>query len=543
MSLGSPALAAYSLVLTALNTRLVYRRTQGIKHKSKNDVARALISLQQIPLELTQDERLLAFIPINDQWIREIVDRLNRRNVWSIATGSSIAWVVIAFVLTLIDAYVPHKSPSRDEVNGLVVGISWLWLLCLVIGWLWVPTFTCGELKSAIGHANQKAAKKAAKRIRQRARKAYNSAGTEITGSRPISIPGGPKEAAIDPLPGVREEDGKAKAEPIQEVTIFVGQRTESKPNPISNPTLHQSTVSLQIPESQHDHEHLSVSTNPTANHSAASLPYFAGTHSIATQSSIHPEKDRLLIPRNEFGSLNRDELRLAATFNYSRVMRYLVLVDDVLRALDKDTCEKDEVSLKQTSNLGGRLTDSPQKTRPIPEAATESAANVVFPPGALTSMFNASIFALVLQCGTTVAATIIGSLNPWAGLGCRPLGSIIYGGTAILIMLLTIISPLFARISETRVGPSTTFSIKGSTAFIAITLRRISLILAFLNATGLIVFSLLRISRFMNTCYCGARVLGHRMTAATILAGVAAAVYMFFLWLMSALPTEVDFL
>jgi hypothetical protein len=320
---------------------LVYRRAQRIKHESKNDVARALISLQQTPLELTQDERLLAFISTNDQWIREIVDRLNRRNAWSIATGSSIAWVIIAFVFTLIDSFIFAK-----DSYGLPVGTIWLWLLCLVIGWLWVPTFTHGELKSAIGHANQKAAKKAAKGIRQRASKVYNSAKTEVTGPRQIPIPGEPKKATVDPLPGVREEDGKAKAESIQEVTIFVGQRTESKHNPIPNPTPHQSTVSFQIPDSKHGHERLSVSTNPTANHSAAGLPHSAGVHSIATQSSIHPKKDRLLILRNEIGSLNRDELRLAATFNYSRIMRYLVLVDDVLRALDEHTREEDKVSL-----------------------------------------------------------------------------------------------------------------------------------------------------------------------------------------------------
>jgi hypothetical protein len=188
-----------------------------------------------------------------------------------------------------------------------------------------------------------------------------------------------------------------------------------------------------------------------------------------------------------------------------------------------------------------------------------------VFPPGALISMFNASIFALVLQCGTTAAAAIIVTLNPRAGLGCRSLGYIIYAGTSILILFLTITSTLFARISDTRIGPSTRFSIKGSTAFITITLRRISLILAFLNATVLIVLSFFQISRFLNNCYCIAGVLGHGVDsyiilsyeglvstrrvsvmrtvriAATILAGATMAIYMFFLWLMSALPAEVD--
>jgi hypothetical protein len=219
-------------------------------------------------------------------------------------------------------------------------------------------------------------------------------------------------------------------------------------------------------------------------------------------------------------------------------------------------------------SNLGGCLTDSPQKKRPITEATTESAENVVFPPGALISMFNTSIFALVLQCGTTAAATILMVLTPMIGLRCHSLGYIIYGGIAILILFFTIISSLFARISETRFGPSTTFSIKGSTAFIAITLRRITLLLAFLNATWLIVLSCIQVSGFLENCYCNASVLGRGADSyviisyerwdstskvasamrtarivATVLAAVTMAIYMFSLWLMSALPAEIDYL
>lgn len=98
---------------------------------------------------------------------------------------------------------------------------------------------------------------------------------------------------------------------------------------------LTQSAVSLQ--SSTKSQEDIGVSENTTANHSAVSLFQSATVHSITHQSSIHPKADRLLIDvSDQLGPLNRDERRLAATFNYSRVMRYLALVDDVLRALDK---------------------------------------------------------------------------------------------------------------------------------------------------------------------------------------------------------------
>ena len=344
MSVGSPALAAYSLVLTAQNARLVYRRAQRIEDGSKDTVARALISLQQVPLELTKDKRLLAFIPINDQWRQEIVERLNRRNAWSLATGSSVAWVIIAFIFTLIDSFVSLDDPNGSS-QGHSVGTLWLSLLCLVIGWLWVPTFTCGELKSAISFANRKAARKAAKGIKRGAHKVVNFTKAKFTGL-PRRVRGF-KKAETDPTPEIPEENEKVKDDSDQEDTEPAKQ-TGLKPNPVSNPAHQHSTVSFQLPaESQQGHGHLTVSGNPTANQSVVSVARSTAQQSVA-QSSLKSGRDRLLISKDRSDSLNHDEFRLAATFNYSRVMGYLTLVDDVVNALNKLAHRKDEVGLSR---------------------------------------------------------------------------------------------------------------------------------------------------------------------------------------------------
>ena len=141
--------------------------------------------------------------------------------------------------------------------------------------------------------------------------------------------------------------------------------------------------------------------------------------------------------------------------------------------------------------------------------------------------------------------------------MGCRSLGYIIYGAIAVLILLLTIISTISARISETRHEQST---IKKFTAFIAIALRRISLSLALINATGLVVLSCLQFSHFLDNCYCNASVIGRGTDSyvvasyegwistmrsvrivATVFALVSMAIYMIFLWFVSALPAEID--
>lgn len=181
-----------------------------------------------------------------------------------------------------------------------------------------------------------------------------------------------------------------------------------------------------------------------------------------------------------------------------------------------------------------------------------------MFPPGALASMFYAAAFALVLQFGVTVAATVVDIFTPPIGLSCHSLAYIIYGGTAVLILFFTIISTLFARISETRTEQSTLT--KNLTASVAIFLRRFSLLLAFINATGLIVISCLQFSNFLSNCYCKASVLGRgadsyvviilegwvttmrnaRLVAIGLATG-STAVFMVFLWLTSALPSDID--
>jgi len=130
----------------------------------------------------------------------------------------------------------------------------------------------------------------------------------------------------------------------------------------------------------------------------------------------------------------------------------------------------------------------------------------------------------------------------------------------AVLIMFLTIISTIFVRISETRVGRSTAPSVKGLTTFAAIALRRFCLLLALINATGLIAISCFQFSNLLDNCYCNAAVIGRGVDSyvvisfegwiptmrtsrisATILAGASMAIYMFSLWLLNAPPTEID--
>ena len=285
MTIGSPALAAYSLVLSALNIRSVRRRVKATNHTNWEFVADFLIYTQQTPLKLIEVEHPLGLTKgerplelkcedlctsISDEnWRGETTKLVNERsNDWTLAAGLSVAWVIIAFVVTLADSFAYLAAMGSQ---GHAVGTVWLWLLCLVIGWLWIPTFSGNQLQSVFDKAREAAEKQREAAEKQREDNEKQREANE------------------------KEQSTETHVEEI---------RQEAKP------PLRQSTAST----------------------------------AYAPQSQYVPRSERL-VTKQKVTSLNRDEHRFSATFNYSRVMRYLAFVDDILEALDMSQRE-DEVGL-----------------------------------------------------------------------------------------------------------------------------------------------------------------------------------------------------
>ena len=155
LTVGSPTLAAFSLALTAVNTRWVYSRFSVIEYPNHRNAAKALIYLQQAPLHITTRDGLLAsliVLPENDRWWECLIDRVEHNHTWTIAAATSIAWVLIAFVFTIVDSFM--NLGKNVNSNGQGVGSLWLWLVPIVVGWLWTPACSYDRLKTAIDRAN-----------------------------------------------------------------------------------------------------------------------------------------------------------------------------------------------------------------------------------------------------------------------------------------------------------------------------------------------------------------------------------------------------
>ncbi|KAF8835809.1 hypothetical protein BDN67DRAFT_974877 [Paxillus ammoniavirescens] len=161
LTVGSPTLAGYSLFLTFLNSRWInkrFSRTNYPTRQVRKTVVRVLSSLQQVPLRIRPGEAAafesLVILPENDKWWTMFDDSLNYTHTWSIASATSIIWVVVAYLLTVAGSL----SNVTDSINstGQGTGSVWLWLLPIVVGWLVLsPKCAYGRLKHAYDRANE----------------------------------------------------------------------------------------------------------------------------------------------------------------------------------------------------------------------------------------------------------------------------------------------------------------------------------------------------------------------------------------------------
>ncbi|KAE9388401.1 hypothetical protein BT96DRAFT_1004229 [Gymnopus androsaceus JB14] len=108
-----------------------------------------------IVLDMDRDVLLasLVVLPENDEWWRELLEHLNYTYTWSISAATSIAWVLIAYIFTVIDSL--SEVSQEIQVNGQGVGSAWLWLLPVVIAWLQIsPKCDSIRIRDALRRAN-----------------------------------------------------------------------------------------------------------------------------------------------------------------------------------------------------------------------------------------------------------------------------------------------------------------------------------------------------------------------------------------------------
>ena len=100
LTVGSPALAAYSLIICVLNWAWVPRAFEGIRYPNIENAWHVMGSLQHSPLHVERANGMLArlvVLPENDQWWDILAKGLNYEETWTTSIILQTAWVAIAF--------------------------------------------------------------------------------------------------------------------------------------------------------------------------------------------------------------------------------------------------------------------------------------------------------------------------------------------------------------------------------------------------------------------------------------------------------------
>ncbi|KAJ3853391.1 hypothetical protein EV368DRAFT_73497 [Lentinula lateritia] len=139
LTISSPVLASYSVIA---------QRFSGSTYP--NTLA------AQAPIALNLDDKALltslVVLPENDDWWKKLLQHIDCTHTWSISAGISLAWVFIAYIISVIDSFL--NVLQGVEVDGL--GSVWLWLLPVVISWLQIsPKCDSGRITESLRHANK----------------------------------------------------------------------------------------------------------------------------------------------------------------------------------------------------------------------------------------------------------------------------------------------------------------------------------------------------------------------------------------------------
>ncbi|KZV66989.1 hypothetical protein PENSPDRAFT_688502 [Peniophora sp. CONT] len=156
LTVGSPALAAYSLIICVLNWSWVPRAFEGIRYPNVEYAWRVLGSLQHSPLHIEHEMLAsLVALPENGQWWECLAVGLDYESTWTAAIVIQIAWVAIAFILTVVDSF--QDGITNDfQSSGRGTGTLFLWLLPLVIGWQRLsPRCDFSRVRDALQRANE----------------------------------------------------------------------------------------------------------------------------------------------------------------------------------------------------------------------------------------------------------------------------------------------------------------------------------------------------------------------------------------------------
>ncbi|KAJ6496198.1 hypothetical protein C8R45DRAFT_1211840 [Mycena sanguinolenta] len=481
LCVGSPALATYSLALTAFNRRYISDKFKELKERAETDTqlryrymaerldaaAFVLQESQQCPMRADQRTGELA----------SLVVLPDRQNFWLIAkkdldntrrgfTYSFLAQTILAFMSYLISLITAVNSRQGPDAGVQFASSSlWLWMFPIVFGYIRVGSqCKAGAVKEALVDNPI---------ISQRS----------VSGSREVRYQKGlrPDANLYPPLDNTYA---------MLSLVAFTQPSDDGENLPLHATVIRRDELSPADVEQQY---------NPTG--------------SLLTVEE--DELGRALSPPTWLGrDVRGDEWREGPIFNYARAFTWFAFAEHVRKAFDTSIYR---LRVREQPIVPPAPAD-PADLPPAELTAQDAAiccglapsqdlrafmSWVDIPSSAIRHTLYAAFFALFLQWGTTGAALFVQYHTIPVGLGCHSASYLLYGVAATASWILLVSSQLLSHAVMQQLESNPLQRSPGKT-WLAVVTRVVGKAIAIANAGWLIALSIISEAGVFQTCVCG---------------------------------------
>ena len=464
MAIGSPALAGYSLAITRLNSRWLSRKYLYIQSPNKEYIPSAVSALQHIPFRIDASGSLLPsliVLPQNDRYWKVLAQAAKRTRQWSIPVAMNILWVLVAFLLTIVDSFVDfdHFITVPGDA-GYSIAAVWTYLLPLVVGWLHVGSQPDADhLRNALDDAHE---------ISYVATASEPILATRVTGRCTRAIE-----------PSTRHVD-HVNAD-------------EKKTAPIFN-------YSRAFIWSQNAEHILKLYERAAAN-ADRRVPVQSG-------GKWTSDNDGTIEPRDRTGN----EVPINSNL-ISNLPQPPAAYSAFPPTPDPSPMAFLTAGMYANANVfaHGPYTNGPSK---YDEEATSAEVRAVperpvFATEVFQRILFAAVLALALQWGTTGAAILIHLNTPPKGLGCRALTFTIYGAAATVALWLLLLSSLLSHLARRQSIRERRSWLKTLIGYIAALTRWLGKTIAITNGFGILLSCTMQFAGVYDNCFCSSTIFG----------------------------------
>ena len=447
---------------------------------NKEHIPPAISALQHIPFRINASGTLLEsliVLPQNDQYWKVLGIAAKRTRQWSIPVAMNIVWVIVAFLLTIIDSFVDfdHFITVPGDA-GYSIAAVWTYLLPLVVGWLHVGSQPdANHLCEALDDAH---------------RVAYVA-----TASEPIlatEVRAGHSTYAIEPS---KRHIDHVNADEKKTVPIF--------------------NYSRVLIWSQNAEYILRLCEHAAAR-ANRSIPVQRGGEWMGTDGTI--------LPHDRIGN-NKEVVQYCTEVPEGPVSPHPT--DASLpsptpltpRSIYPPSSEPSAIAFQTAGMYANadafthRRFTSASPTELDEEAPPPAVQGVHGKPVFATEVFQRIIFATILALGlqwsTTGAAILIHLNTPPKGMGCRALTFTVYGAAGTAAFLLLLFSSILSHLVRRQNDREKRSGLRTFIGYIAIFTRWLGKFIAIANGLGILLSCIMQFAAIYDNCFCSSTIFG----------------------------------